>query len=169
MMMKAFVRLAVLALATALLASNAMAQESLFRSGIAGSNPNTPIAGVPSGGAPWTVQRGLAVLNDNGQLRVEVRDLILLNLGNPGRVTNVSASLVCGGTGGTVVATTGPVVLSSDGNAEIEAKISIPSPCFAPVVLIRAAGFGGTLLPQPGPWIAATGIVDAPESKPEDN
>ena len=44
-------------------AFSAMAEGFLFRSTIIGSNPNTVIGGVPSGGAPWTVQRGSAILN----------------------------------------------------------------------------------------------------------
>jgi hypothetical protein len=142
--------------------STVMAQEALFRSAIIGSNPKTIIAGVQSGGAPWTVERGSAVLSDDGKLRVILRDLVLTNLGNPGPVTSVSASLVCGGTGGTVVATTDPVSLSGDGNADIDAKIAVPGPCFAPTVLIQASGFNGNLLPQPGPWIAASGFATIP-------
>src|SRR6266403_4721565 len=136
------------------LASSALAEEHLFRSTIVGSNPQTVIAGVPSGGAPWTVQRGSAALDGDGRLRVEVRDLILPKLGTTGPVNSVSASLVCGGAGGTVVATTDAVALSADGNAEIESGISLPATCFGPVVLVRAV-FNGT----PGPWIASTGFA----------
>ena len=164
--MKSLVRVALLgATMCGVLASSAMAQESLFRSTIIGSNPNIIIAGVSSGGAPWTVQRGSAVLNEDGRLHVELRGLILLKLGNAGPVTSVSASLVCGGSGGAVVATTDAAPLSTDGNAEIEGQISVSSPCFAPIVLVRAAAFNGTPLPKPGPWIAATGFVAFSEDK----
>src|SRR5260370_11575603 len=98
---------------------SAMAEGFLFRSTIIGSNPNTVIGGVPSGGAPWTVQRGSASLNDDGRLRVEVRDLILPNPRNPGPVTTISASLVCGGPGAAVVGTTDPVPPSEDCNARV--------------------------------------------------
>jgi hypothetical protein len=140
-------------------AAGAIAQEFLLRSTIIGSNPNTVIGGVKSGGAPWTVERGSVVLDEDGRLRVEVHDLILPNLRNPGPVTNVSASLVCGGSGGSVVATTDPVPLSGDGNAGIDEKINLPAVCFGPIILVRAAGFNGNLLPQPGPWIASTGLT----------
>jgi hypothetical protein len=66
-----------------------------------------------------------------------------------------------------VVATTDPVPLSGDGNADIEAGIKLPDNCFGPIVLVRAAGFNGNLLPQPGPWIAATGFTSS--SKHDDN
>jgi len=154
-------------LSAGLLAAGAMAQEVLFRSTLIGSNPQTVIAGVQSGVAPWTVGRGSAVLDDEGRLRVEVRNLIILKLGNPGPVTNVSASLVCGGSGGSVVSTTAAVPLSGDGNAEIEAKITMQSTCFSPIVLIRAAGINDNLLPQPGPWIASTGFTSVSGGKDE--
>lgn len=166
MLIKSLLRVALFgATMCGVLTSNATAQESLFRSTIIGSNPHLIIAGVQSGGAPWTVQRGSAVLNEAGRLHVELHDLILQQLGNPGPVTSVSASLVCGGAGGVVVATTDAVPLSGDGNAEIDAQISVSSACFAPIVLIRAAAFNGTPLPQPGPWIAATGFVAFSEDK----
>ena len=154
-------------LSAGLFAAGAMAQEVLFRSTIIGSNPQVVIAGVQSGGAPWTVGRGSAVLDDEGRLRVEVRNLILPKLGNPGPVTNVSASLVCGGSGGSVISTTAAVPLSGDGNAEIEATIKMPSTCFGPIVLVRAAGFDDNLLPQPGPWIASTGFASISGGKDE--
>jgi hypothetical protein len=104
-----------------------------------------------------------------GHLRVEMRYLILPQLGNPGPVTSVSASLVCGGSGGTVVATTDPVPLSGDGNAEIEEGIKFPGTCFGPIVLVRAAGFNGNLLSQAGPWIAATGFTSSSEHDDKDD
>jgi hypothetical protein len=146
------------------LASSALAEEPSFRSTIVGSNPQTVIAGIPSGGAPWTVRRGSAALDGDGRLRVEVRDLILPSLGTTGPVNSVSASLVCGGAGGTVVATTDAVALSEDGNAEIESRISLPATCFGPVVLVRAV-FNGT----PGPWIASTGFAGSSGSDESEN
>jgi hypothetical protein len=143
---------------------SALAQDFLFRSTIIGSNPNTVIGGVQSGGAPWTLQRGSAALAGDGLLRVEVGGLILTNLGNPGPVTRVSASLICGGTGGTVVATTDAVPLSPDGNAEIESRINMPGVCFGPVILVRAV-FNGA----PGPWIAGTGFTNASEPNGKDD
>ena len=138
---------------------SAMAEGFLFSSTIIGSNPKIVIAGVASGGAPWTVQSGSAALSDNGLLSVQVQGLILPNLGTPGPVTSVSASLVCGGSGGTVVATTDPVPLFPNGDAKIQAAIKLTDPCFGPIVLVRAAGFNGNPLPQAGPWIAATGFT----------
>jgi hypothetical protein len=141
----------------------AVAEEFLFRSDVIGSNPNTVIGGVQSGGAPWTVQRGSAALDSDRRLRVELVGLILTNLGNPGPVKNISASLVCGGTGGSVVATTDAVPLSGAGDAEIESRITVPSTCVGPVVLVRAV-FNGNA----GPWITGTGFAQTSEPDVKD-
>ncbi|HLY97708.1 MAG TPA: hypothetical protein VKT33_01450 [Candidatus Angelobacter sp.] len=161
MFRKVFVKAALLGtMVCGLCITSLMAQqEATFHSTIIGSNPHLIVAGVQSGGAPWTVRHGSASLNGEGQLHVDLKNLILTQLGTTGPVTSVSASLVCGGAGGVVVATTNAVPISTDGNAELEAQISTSSPCFAPIVLIRAAAFNGTPLPQPGPWIAATGFT----------
>ena len=139
-----------------LFAVGTVADDIAFLSPIVGSNPGVTIAGVKSGGAPWVVNHGFAVLNDEGRLRADLRGLILPDLGTPGPVTAVAASVVCGNA---MAATTDSVPLSVDGNAEIHAKLQVPSPCFGTIVLIRAAAFNGTPLPTPGPWIAATGLA----------
>lgn len=78
---------------------SALAEEFLFRSTIIGSNPNTVIGGIKSGGHP---------------------------------------------------------------NAEIESRINLPSPCFGPVVLVRANGTAG-------PWIAGTGFTNTSEPNNKDD
>src|SRR6266853_2490460 len=144
-----------------LFAMGTVADEIAFLSPIVGSNPGVTIAGVKSGGAPWVVNHGLAVLNDDGRLRADLRGLILPNLGTPGPVSAVAASVVCGDA---VAATSDSVPLSVDGNAEIHAKLQVPSPCLGTIVLIRATAFNGTPLPAPGPWIAATGLAKNSDS-----
>jgi hypothetical protein len=146
---------------TCLFALSTVADEIGFLSPIVGSNPGLTIAGVKSGGAPWVVNHGFAVLNDDGRLRADVRGLILPNLGSAGPVTAVAASVVCGDA---VAATSDSVALSVDGNAEIHTKLQVPSPCLGTIVLIRATAFNGTPLPAPGPWIAATGLVKDSDS-----
>ena len=150
-------------LLTAMFAVSTLAEEFVFFSPIVGSNPGVTIAGVGSGGAPWVVRHGVATLNDEGRLRVELRGLILPSTGNTGPVTQVAASVVCSNA---VAATSNSVDLSSDGNAEIRAKLSLPSPCFGTIVLIRVTGANNAPLPAPGPWIAATGTAkDADDDK----
>ena len=144
-----------------LFALSTVADEIAFLSPIVGSNPGVTIAGVKSGGAPWVVNHGFAVLNDDGRLRADVRGLILPSLGSAGPVTAIAASVVCGDA---VAATSDSVALSVDGNAEIHAKLQVPSPCLGTIVLIRATAFNGTPLPAPGPWIAATGLTKGSDS-----
>jgi hypothetical protein len=148
-------------------AVSTLADEFVFFSPIAGSNPGSTIAGVASGGAPWVVRHGTAILTDGGRLRIDVRGLILPSTGNTGPVTQVAASVVCSNT---VAATTPAVNLASDGDAEIRAKVVLPSPCLGAAVLIRVAGTNNAPLPAPGAFIAATGLVkDAQDKDAEDH
>ncbi len=137
-------------------AVSTFADELVFFSPIWGSNPGLTIAGVASGGAPWVIERGIGVLTDGGRVRMEVRGLVLPVAGNTaGPVTAVSASVVCSDA---VAATTGSFPLSTDGNANIHGKLTLPAPCLGAIILVRVAGANGTALPAPGPWIAATGV-----------
>jgi hypothetical protein len=149
-------------LLTGIFVVGAVADEFVFLSPVVGSNPGVTIAGVPSGGAPWVVRRGTAILTDDGRLLVDVRGLILPSTGNTGPVTQVAASVVCSGA---VAATTSAVNLASDGNAEIASRVSLPSPCLGAIVLIRVAGTNNAPLPAPSVFIAATGLVKDAQDK----
>jgi hypothetical protein len=135
-----------------------------FESSIVGSVPSTTIGGVMSGGAPWTVAQGEASVSGGGKLEVQVRGLLLTTgapanlVGTVGPVQMVAASLVCGGSGGVVAASTDGVPLSTAGNAEIAANVTVPATCMAPVVLVRV--WVNTAAPgsQLGPFIAVTGF-----------
>jgi hypothetical protein len=91
-----------------------------------GSSPGQSVGGVPSGGAPWAVSKAHVTLNGGGHLQLAVHGLILPSLGNAGPVSEVSASLVCGGSGGTVVATTAAVPLSTSGDAHSTRELYCP-------------------------------------------
>ena len=79
--------------------------DTTFVSPLIGSNPNMTIGGVTSGGAAWKVRKGQATLEDNGRLEVEVLlGLLLVATNTTGPVVEVAASLVCGGSGGSVAA-----------------------------------------------------------------
>lgn len=133
------------------------ADELVFLAPVVGSNPGATIGGVASGGAPWVVRRGIAVLTDNGRLSLDVRGLVLPSANNTaGPITGVAASVVCGNV---VVATTNVANLTTSGDAEIHAKLSVALPCVGAVVLVRAAAVNGAPLPAPGAFIAATGLA----------
>jgi hypothetical protein len=135
-----------------------------FVSSVVGSIPGVVVGGVQSGGAPWTIDSGKASLSPSGKLKVDVRGLLLTTgappnlVGTTGPVQMVAASLVCGGSGGTVAASTDGVPLSPNGDADIDANLSLPATCMAPVVLVRV--FVSTAAPgsELGPFIALTGF-----------
>ncbi|HLK22152.1 MAG TPA: hypothetical protein VKT81_24560 [Bryobacteraceae bacterium] len=135
-----------------------------FESSVVGSTPGATIGGVNSGGAPWVAANGEASVSPSGKLEVDVRGLLLgpgapANLvGTVGPVQMVAASLVCGGSGGVVAASTEGVPLSTTGRAHIEATVTAPATCVAPAVLVRV--FNNTSAPgsQLGPFIAVTGF-----------
>ncbi len=140
--------------------------ETVFESAVVGNPPGMTgaagaIRGVDAAGAPWKVAEGEAELDDDGRLEVEVEGLVLDLPGNPrdgttGTVTGVRASLTCQGTN--VVATTGVVPLSSDGDAEIEEDIVLPAMCVAPIILVRIGSTTTNPGPLMGAWIGATGF-----------
>jgi hypothetical protein len=149
-------RVVLACLLIALFAVGTLADEFSFFSPIVGSNPGVTIATVPSGGAPWVVRHGVAILTDDGRLRVEVRGLILPSTGNTGPVTQVAASVVCGDV---VAATSKSVNIKTDGDFQLRDHLSLPSPCLGAVILIRVTGANGSPLQNPGPWIAASGTI----------
>ncbi len=168
-------------------AGSASAQ-SVFESGVEGIQvAGQMIAGI-SGGAPWDVAAGEARIRANGDIKVEVEGLVLTTPILPADpvfpVLGVCGSLVCQKTGAgnptnEQVATTGSFPLSPvTGDAEVDASITLPAVCVAPIVLLRVSavdsGFfapacmGGagtctaTGVAVPigcnGPWIAASGF-----------
>jgi len=168
-------------------AGSASAQ-TLFESGVEGIQVATQtIAGI-SGGAPWDVAAGEAQIRANGDIKVDVEGLVLTTPIIPADpvfpVLGVCGSLVCQKTAaGTPtneqVAATGSFPLSPvTGDAEVDASITLPAVCVAPIVLLRVsavdanffteecAGGAGTCTATGvavpigcnGPWIAASGF-----------
>jgi len=122
------------------------------------------IRGINGGGLPWMISEGRGQLKSDGNLEVQVRGLVLFNGPPvPGNLqgTNpiaafravVSCQTIVGGSPATRNVSTDPFPATPDGNAEIEATISLPSPCIAPIVFVT----NGTT-PPPGAWFAVTGF-----------
>ena len=130
----------------------------VYRSDLIGSpGANRPVRTVNSGGVAWVVSAGSETrLTGDGRLRADIRGLLITGTGGAldgttGPVTQVVAALTCtnastGDTGAPSI-----VATSAAGNARIDDRISIPTPCIAPIVLIRANAAAG-------PWIAGSGF-----------
>ena len=104
--------------------------------------------GVAGGGIPWSIDEGRATLTASGSLHVEVEGLVLATTHvNP--IATGRAIVTCAGT---VAATTEAVPFSPAGNAEVEAHVSLPSPCLAPAVFFAGVTGGGDR------WFAVTGL-----------
>ena len=120
---------------------------------------SNPIRGINGGGLPWQIRSAHGELNGNGRLEVEVRGLVLFDgppVPSDRRGTNPIASFraivsclsVQNGDPTTVNVATDPFPATSKGNAQIEARVTLPSPCIAPIVFVG---------PSPTTWFASTG------------
>ncbi|MBI2072910.1 MAG: hypothetical protein HYT81_07750 [Gemmatimonadetes bacterium] len=114
------------------------------------------IRGQDAIGAPWRVERGEARLSQRGELRVKVEGLVLQSSGvNP--ITAFKAILSCLTNSEdtpltlvTVNLSTELFPASSEGDVEIREVVGdIPSPCYAPLVLVTNAA---------GRWAAISGF-----------
>lgn len=119
----------------------------------------TAIGGVNACGKRWKLKSGEVDLERDGDLEVEIKGLVLddpstgESNGTPDGVTHVVAALVCGGSGGKVVAESDRFALGKNGHVEFETKLRMPGDCKAPVVLIREVWEG-----KLGGWLAVTGF-----------
>jgi hypothetical protein len=136
--------LAVLAFGSA--AGTAAGGRKVLDSSMAGLPvPNTVINGLTGGGAPWVIDRGNVQVFEDGRLHVEVEGLIIPALGrNP--VAQGKAIVTCGEA---FAAETALVPFAETGDAEIDAVVTLPSPCQAIAVFFTSAG---------NRWFAVTGF-----------
>lgn len=117
-----------------------------------------PIRGINGGGIPWMISSASGELTASGHLEIEVEGLVLAAGANAGLnpVASFRATVSCLTSDGSVKntttdlfpATTGPASLGG-GNAEIEADLSLPQPCIAPLIFVTSPG---------GSWFATTGF-----------
>jgi hypothetical protein len=102
------------------------------------------VAGISSGGLPWTTLGGRARVNlKTGQTAFNVTGLVLNGgdaTGTPGPVTQVKGTLVCNaGKPDQAVLDTATVPLSPEGNAEFIGNLGAVPACANPLFLIRIA------------------------------
>jgi hypothetical protein len=111
-----------------------------------------PIRGVNGGGLPWKLSSAEGRLRADGRLSIDVMGLVLVTTGvNPSPTFRGVVSCLSSDAAGaptTVNVSTDPVPATSTGNAEIGAKVALPSPCLAPIVFVTSGG---------GNWFAVTG------------
>jgi hypothetical protein len=119
-----------------------------------------PIRTVPGGGLPWMISAGTGSLKSDGHLLVHVRGLVLADqppvppaLQGTNPIPDFRAVVSCQsiGAGGTATVTnvsTAQFPASTAGNSDINATVSLPHPCIAPIVFVTSPG---------GMWFAATG------------
>lgn len=119
-----------------------------------------PIRTVPGGGLPWMITAGTGSLTRDGHVRVHVRGLVLADRApvppaqqgtNPIPAFRAIVSCQSIGANGTATVTnvsTDQFPASTSGKADINATVSLPHPCIAPIVFVTSPG---------GAWFAATG------------
>jgi hypothetical protein len=125
--------------------------------GLVGTASQVPLRGISGGGIPWMLASGEGTLSATGKLHVEVEGLVLAAGGSAGTnpISSFRALVSCVMSDGTFdniltdafPATTG-AASAGGGDATIDATITLPSPCIAPIVFVTSPG---------GSWFAATG------------
>jgi hypothetical protein len=119
-----------------------------------------PIRTVPGGGLPWMIRSGTGSLKSGGQLLVHIRGLVLADqapvppaLQGTNPIPDFRAIVSCQSIGADGSATitnvsTAQFPASAAGDSDINATVSLPHPCIAPIVFVTA---------PTGAWFAATG------------
>lgn len=120
------------------------------------------IRGIAGGALPWVLGIGSGSLSRDGHLLVRIRGLVLashppvpasLRGTNPFPAFRVVVSCLSIGRDGTAAITnvsTGDFEASPSGNSDIDARVSLPQPCIAPILLVTGPAGAER-------WFAATG------------
>ena len=124
---------------------------------LTGPSASDAFRGVNGGGLAWTLSSAKGELSKNGHLKVKVTGLVFAAGPNVGSntVPSFRGLVSCIDSSGSVhnvltdlfPATTG-LATAGGGNAKIEADLSLPSPCLAPIVFVTS---------PTGSWFAVTG------------
>jgi hypothetical protein len=108
------------------------------------------LQGVQAGGLPWRMDMGSARLFADGRLQVAVHGLVL-DAGAAAGTNPIATARAIVTCDGSPVAMSAIVPYSEAGDASINDRVELPSPCLAPAVFF--AGVTGA-----GPrWFAVTG------------
>lgn len=112
------------------------------------ANSVNAVRGIAGAGLPWVLEVGSGSLSRDGHLLVRVRGLVLaghpsvpvsLRGTNPFHAFRAVVSCLSIGPDGTAAITnvsTGDFEANSRGNSDIDARVSLPQPYSAPIVLV---------------------------------
>ena len=112
------------------------------------ANSGNAVRGIAGAGLPWVLEVGSGSLSRDGHLLVRIRGLVLaseppvpvsLRGTNPFPAFRAVVSCLSIGPDGTAAITnvsTGDFEANSRGNSDIEARVSLPQPYTAPIVLV---------------------------------
>lgn len=149
-------------------AGNELANEPILAfSTMRGSVPNLEINDNRSAGAPWVIGDGDGVLTAHGDVDILIRGLVLAPSVANGGGTNpvhsfraiVSCTTVVNGVQEVVNITTGAFAADAKGNCFIRDAVTLPNPCYAPMVFVGPAPANvvrDTDI-EGGTWFAVTG------------
>ncbi len=139
----------------------AAAAGEIFSADLRSNRANQVIAGFPASTVDWGIERGQVSLvsfkSGRALLVLRAKGLIIPAIGfNPS--PDILARVVCHDATGTPfeAARTAPAPFEPDGDAVLVAKIAIPDPCFAPIVLVT--GSTDPAGNRPGNWFAVSGF-----------
>ena len=107
--------------------------------------------GAVGGGVAWQIDSGRARLSSSGRLDVRVKGLVLAAGASAGTnpIATGRALVSCSGA---VVAMSDSVPFSTQGDARVNATVTLPASCLAPVIF-----FAGDTAAGPR-WFAVTGF-----------
>lgn len=126
------------------------------------ANSAGKVRGIAGGGLPWVLKAGSGLLSRDGHLLVRIRGLVLasdpsvpasLRGTNPFPAFRAVVSCLSPGPDGTPAianVSTGDFEANPRGNSDIDARVSLPQPFIAPIVLVTGPGGADY-------WFAATG------------
>ncbi len=128
------------------------------------ANSSNAVRGIAGGALPWVVGTGSGSLSRDDHLLVRIRGLVLaddpsvpdsLRGTNPFPAFRVVVSCLSIGSDGTAAirnVSTGDFAADSCGNSDIDARLSLPQPCIAPIVLVTGPGGAERWLAVTGRW-----------------
>lgn len=106
---------------------------------------------VTGGGLPWVLDRGDAKLFADGRIHVRVRGLVLAAGGAIGTNPFPTSRAIVSCNNGADVVMTDLVPYSADGDARVNERVDLPSPCLGAIVF-----FAGETPAGPR-WFAVSG------------